>query len=60
MMDLSKKPKLDYLRENRSNRARSTLSGWKKVLDKNSLTSKDKYDSVMGKVNIMETQARQK
>ena len=60
MMELNKKPKLDYLRENRENRGKSTLSGWKKVLDNGSLTSKDKYDSVMGKVTIMETQARQK
>lgn len=53
MMELAKKPTVDYLRQNRETRGKATLSGWKKVLDSSNLSAKDKYDSVMGKVVIM-------
>ena len=44
MMDLSKKPtKIDYLSQMRTDKVRSTLSNWKKIIEKPDINSRDKY-----------------
>lgn len=58
MMELSEGSKIkriDYLRENKPNlNLKSTISGWKKVLDDKSYSSRDKYESIMEQANVME------
>jgi hypothetical protein len=53
--------KIDYLRENRPNvKLKQSMGDWKKVINDESYSPREKYASIMEKVNVMEEKARQK
>ena len=68
MMELTKKPPRieyhDYLKEMRGSRVETAKSKskyeWKKILNHNDYSNREKYNSVMDHVTMIESEAKQK